>query len=81
MEIMHLFRAGIILTQAKQIVDINLDYNVCLSNEAKKRISQIEQSNESTSHIIVYIDVRKKQQIRKHHNKCQKIQNMTINKA
>ncbi len=54
---MHLLGTGITLTQARQIIIINLDYNACLSDQAEKRISQIGQSNKSTAHILVCIDV------------------------
>ncbi len=41
MRTMCLLGIGIILTQARQIVIINLDYNGYLSNQAEKKISWI----------------------------------------
>ena len=56
-ETMHLLKTEITLTQARQIIIINLNYNVYLNNQVEKKISQIKQSNESTAYILVYIDV------------------------
>lgn len=81
MEIIRLLRIEILLTLARQIIIINLHYNTCLSNQAKKRISQIEQSNGSTTHIFVCINITITQQIRKRHDQCQKILKMTMKKT
>ncbi len=81
METIHLLRTEIILTQVRQIVIIDFDYNACSSNQAEKRISRIGQSNESTAHILVCTDITIGQQIRKRHDKHQEIQKMTMRKA
>ncbi len=69
MGMIRLLGTGITLTQARQIVIIDLDYNPCLSNQVEKRISQIGQSNESIGHILVYTDVTIEEQIRKRNDK------------
>ncbi len=78
---MRLLGTGIILTQARQIVIIDLDYNACSNNQAEKRISQIGQSNESIAHILVCTNITIEQQIRKRHDKRQEIQKMTMRNA
>ncbi len=78
---MHLLGTGITLTRAREIVLIDLDYNACSNDQAENRISQIEQSNKSTAHILVCTDVTIEQQIRKRHDKRQEIQIMTMRKA
>ncbi len=80
METMRLLRIGITLTQARQIIIIDLNYNAYLSDQAEKRIPQIKQSNESTAHILTCTNITIKQQIKKRHNKQQEIQKMTIKK-
>ncbi len=81
METMRLLGTGITLTQARQMVIIDLNYNACLSNQVEKRISQIGQSNEAITYILVYTDDIIEQQIKKCHNKRQEIQKITMRKA
>ena len=61
----------IILTRIQQIVIVDLDYNASLGDLAKKRISQIGQINESIAYILVYMDVKIEEKIRKQHDKRQ----------
>ena len=78
---MRLLEIEITLTQVRQIVIIDHDYNAYSNKQAEKKISQIEQFNKSTAHILVCTDVTIKQQIRKCYNKRQKIQKMIMRKA
>lgn len=78
---MRLLEIEIILTRARQIVIVDLDYNASSSNQAKKKISQIKQINKSIAYILVYTNVKIEQVIRKCYNKRQQVQNMTMKKA
>lgn len=63
MGMMCLMGTEIILTQTRQIIIVDLDYNAYLSNQAEKKISQIGQFNEPIASIFIYIDVVIEQQI------------------
>ncbi len=76
-----LWGTRITLTQTRQIIIINLDYNACSSNQVKINISRIGQFNRSTANIFISTNITIEQQIRNHYDKCQQIQNMTMKKA
>lgn len=71
----------ITLTWVREIVMVNLDYNACLNDQVEKEISRIGQSNEPTTHILIHINVRIEQQIRKCHKHCQETQNTIMSKT
>ena len=71
---------GSTLTRAGQTV-VNLDYDASSGNQAEKGISRIGQTNESMVHVLVCMYFIIEQEIRRQHDKRQKLQKMTIRKG
>ena len=57
MGMIYLLKTEITFAQTRQIVIVNHDYNVYLSNQVSKKIARIEQSNKSKTYICVCTDI------------------------
>lgn len=59
---------GITLIYAQQIIIVDLDYNISLSNHVEKRISWIRQTNKLIADILICTDVKIGEEIKKRYN-------------